>query len=181
MKKIFKITLALLIIGIIIFYVSDFLCKVEVKCKNCPKISDDIKTFKSRGFYIGTYDTETKFIELKNYNEKINITKVWAEKSWIKNTDDCLCPKFEKIEGYNIIIEFNSTKKDFIFSLMPITEDKLGKTSFGINENRKEMRFENLPKLLKIAVEEKNPDESFGWKKRIISDTIILKLKKNEL
>ena len=43
------------------------------------------------------------------------------------------------------------------------------------------MRFEKLPSKFKIIVEERNPDKNIGWTKRIITDTIVLKLKKNEL
>lgn len=132
---------------------------------------------KETGFYIGNYKSETKIIELKNYNEKIKIENVWAENTWIRNTDDCLCPKFEKVKGYNVIIQFKKPNKDdFNFSLKPITEDKNGESSLGIGLDRKEMRFENLPKILKIVVEERNPTENVGWQKAIITDTITFKL-----
>lgn len=182
MKKIIKIILILLIIGIGIFYVSNYLCEIEVKCKNCPKVSQDINESKKNGFYIGNYESETKVIELKNYNEKIIIENVWAENRWIQNTDNCLCPKFEKIKGFNVILVFNKPNKgDFNFSLTPITEDKSGECSLGISQNRKEMHFENLPNNLKLIVKERNPDENGGWQKSIVTDTIVLNLKKNEL
>ena len=173
---------SLLILGIIIYYVSDFLCRVEVKCKNCPKTSLSISESKKTGFYIGNYESKTKVIELKNYDEKIKIENVWVENTWIKNTDNCLCPKFEKVKGYNVILQFNKpNKSDFNFSLKPITKDKEGEFSLGIGQDRKEMRFENLPNKLKIVVEERNPAEGVGWTKSIVTDTIVLNLKKNEL
>ena len=165
----------------VIFYILNFLCQAEVKCKNCPKISEDIKSSKINGFYIGDYESDTEIIKLKNYDEEIELKNVWAENSWIRNTDNCLCPKIEKTNGYNIVIEFNQTKEDFTFTLTPITDDKLGKTSFGIGENKKKMRFENLPNKLEIIVEERNPAKGVGWKKSIVTDTIILNLKKNKL
>jgi hypothetical protein len=171
--------LSLIILGIILYYVSDFLCRVEVKCKNCPKTSRNIIESKKTGFYIGNYESKTKVIELKNYQEKITLENIWAESTWIKNTDNCLCPKFEKINGYNVIIQFkNPNKDDFNFSLKPITEDKKGEYSLGIGLDRKEMRFENLPEILKIVVEERNPKKSVGWQKGIITDTITFKLRK---
>ena len=165
----------------VIFYISNLLCQAEVKCKNCPKISEDIKASKINGFYIGTYESDTKIIKLKNYDEKIGLKNIWAENSWILNTDNCLCSKIEKTNGYNIVLEFNRRNKDFTFTLTPITEDRLGKASFGIGESKKEMRFENLPNKLEIIVEERNPAEGIGWKKSIVTDTIILKQKKNKL
>ena len=118
---------------------------------------------------------------MKNYDEKIGLKNIWAENSWILNTDNCLCSKIEKTNGYNIVLEFNRRNKDFTFTLTPITEDRLGKASFGIGESKKEMRFENLPNKLEIIVEERNPAEGIGWKKSIVTDTIILNLKKNKL
>ncbi|KIC00122.1 hypothetical protein [Flavobacterium sp. KMS] len=176
MKKIIGIILGLLIIVIAYNYVTDFLCKCEIKCKNCPKTSENIKFSKESGFYIGNYKPTLDTIKLKNYNEKIIITNVWIEQSWLINTDDCKSPKREKIEGYNVILEFKKTNKDFIFNLMPLTEDKFGKRSFGLNENKKEMHFENLPNKLEIIVTERNPNENIGWTKSIITDTLVFNL-----
>lgn len=171
--------MSLFILGIIIYYVSDFLCRVEVKCKNCPKTSRTVSESKKTGFFIGNYEAKTKVIELKNYDEKIMLENIWAEFTWIKNTDNCLCPKFEKVKGYNVIIQFEKPNKDdFNFSLKPITEDKKGESSLGISQDRKEMRFENLPEILKIVVEERNPNENIGWQKSIITDTITFTLRK---
>jgi hypothetical protein len=64
---------------------------------------------------------------------------------------------------------------------MPVANDRFGKSSYRINENKKEMRFEKLPSKFKIIVEEQNPDKNIGWTKRIITDTIVLNLKRNEL
>lgn len=181
MKKIIGIILGLLIIVIIYNYVSDFLCQCEVKCKNCPKTSENIKESKESGFYIGNYKPTIDKIRLKYFNEEISITNVWVEKSWFINTDNCTSPKFQKTEGYNVVLEFNKTKKDFIFDLMPLTQDKFGESSYGIEDNKKEMRFVNLPKKLKIIVMEKNPDQNIGWQKSIVTDTIFLSFTKNEL
>lgn len=181
MKKVIGIILGLIIIVIAYYYVSNFLCECEIKCKNCPKTSENIKTSKQSGFYIGNYITSFDTIQLKNYNEKFTVTNVWVEKSWFINTDDCSSPKLEKTDGYNVVLEFSKTNKDFIFDLMPVTNDKFGKNSYGINENKKEMCFEKLPNKLKIIVRERNPDENIGWTKPIVTDTIFLELKKNEL
>ena len=178
-KRVTIIILSLLILGIIIYYVSDLLCQVEVKCKNCPKISRTISESKKTGFFIGNYESQTKVIELENYSEKIRLENVWAENTWIQITDNCLCPKFEKAKGYNVILLFNKpNKSDFNFSLKPITEDKKGESSLGISQDRKEMRFEYLPEILKIVVEERNPDENVGWQKSIVTDTITFILRK---
>lgn len=40
------------------------------------------------------------------------------------------------------------------------------------------MRFEYLPEILKIVVEERNPDENVGWQKSIVTDTITFILRK---
>ena len=181
MKKIIGIILGLIIIVIAYHNVSNFLCECEIKCKNCPKTSENIKTSKQSGFFIGNYITSLDTIRLKNYKEKIIITNAWVEKSWFINSDDCSSPKLEKTDGYNIVLEFNKTNKYFIFDLMPVTNDRFGKNSYGIDETKKEMRFEKLPSKLKIIVEERNPDKNIGWTKKNTTDTIVLNLKKNEL
>jgi len=181
MKKIIGIILGILIIGIVYHYVTDFLCKCEIKCKNCPQTSENINFSKEARFFYGNYEWNPKIIQLKHYNERIRITNVWIENSWLINTDDCSSQKLEKTEGYNVVLEFKKTNDEFIFDLMPLTEDKFGEESYGITENKKEMRFKNLPTKLKIIVSEKNPDENIGWKKAIVTDTIYLDLKKNKL
>jgi hypothetical protein len=180
-KKILGIILVLIIIVMAYYYISNFLCECGVKCKNCPETSESIEASKQSGFYIGNYMTSLDTIRLKNFNEKIIITNVWVEKSWFINSDDCSSPKLQKTNGYNIVLEFNKTNKGFIFDLMPITNDRFGKNSYGINENKKEMRFEKLPNKFKIIMEERNPDENIGWTKSIITDTIVLNLKKKEI
>ncbi|WP_281323927.1 hypothetical protein [Flavobacterium sp. IMCC34518] len=181
MKKIIGIILGLLIILITYNFVSHFISQPRIKHRTFGETSENIKTSKQSGFYIGNYITSFDTIRLKNYNEKIIITNVWVEKSWFTNTYDYPSPKLEKTDGYNIVLEFNTTNKDFIFDLMPVTNDRFGKDSYGIFENKKEMRFEKLPSKLKIIVEERNPDKSIGWEKKVTTDTIVLNLKKNEL
>ena len=64
---------------------------------------------------------------------------------------------------------------------MPINDDKFAKTSFGLSDNRKEMRFKHLPNEIQIIVEERNPLEDIGWQKSIVTDPLFLSLKKNGL
>jgi hypothetical protein len=181
MKKIIAIIVGLIIIGIAYYYVDDYLCKCEIKCKNCPEISESSKFSKEAGLYVGNYISNPELIHLKYNNEKIIITNVWFEKSWLINTDNCSSQKIEKTEGYNVVLEFKKTSEEFIFDLMPITDDVFGENSYGTGDNRKEMRFKNLPENLKIVVSEKNPDKNIGWKESIVTDTIFLSLKKNKL
>ncbi|MTH14140.1 hypothetical protein [Flavobacterium sp. LC2016-01] len=176
MKKIIGIILGVIIIVFAYNYISNFLCECEVKCKNCPKTSKNSEFSKKSGFYIGTYTPSFDTIKLKNYNEKIIIKNVWVEKTWFKNTDNCTSPKLEKTEGYNVILEFSKTNKNFIFNLRPITTDKFGKYSNGIKENKKEMRFVNLPSKIQIIVQERSPDKNVGWTKITVSDTLVLNL-----
>lgn len=183
-QKMKKIIGLILVVAILVFayrYVSNFLCECEVKCKNCATTSPNLQFSKESGFYIGTYTPSSDTIQLKNYNEQIVISAVWAEKSWFRNTDDCESPKLEKTEGYNVVIEFSKTKKEFIFDLMPLTTDKLGIKSYGINETKKEMQFANLPNEIKIIVEERNPDDTIGWTKSVVTDTIVLSRKRSKL
>lgn len=181
MKKIIGGILLLVLIVIAYHYVSNFLCECEVKCKNCRKTSPNIEFSKKSHFFAGIYTASSDTIQLKNYKEKIIITNVWAEKSWFKNTNDCKNPKLETTDGYNVVLEFSKTNNDFIFNLMPLTTDKYGKYSNGINENKKEMRFVNLPDEIKIIVEERNPDDNIGWTNKIATDTIVLKLNTKKL
>lgn len=72
--------------------------------------------------------------------------------------------------GPSLQIPFEQEKKEnFQFDLKKIGE----KFSEGINENIKEINVEKIENQFHILMEQKNPDTSFGWKKPIITDTII--------
>jgi len=177
MKKIILGIVITLILGFLTYKIADFLCKVEVKCKNCPETSLNKENSKRNGFFIADYKNYEKTFELKNHSEKINITDIWIEKQWFYNSDNCLCTKVETNEKFNVIVEFQKSNSDtFLFGLTPIVNNRLDETNGGIGETKKTMRFDYFPTELNLILSEKNPKENIGWKKGIVTDTLKIKL-----
>lgn len=75
--------------------------------------------------------------------------------------------------GPSLLIPFKKEKNDsFQFNLIKTGE----KISHGMSENHKVIYVEKIEKQFQILIEQKNPDTNFGWRKPIITDTIILNL-----
>ncbi len=175
-KKGLIFIIIILILSIGIYYFALFLCKVEVKCKNCPKVSESRGNSIQNKLFIDDYDFDKDTINLKKWNQKIIIDSIWIEKKWIINSDNCFSKKIEQQKGYNLIINFKDNTEEFLFNFR--TENKLdNENSSGIGLNRKVFRFNSIPKELKILIEERNPIETIGWQKSIITDTITIKAK----
>lgn len=177
MKNIILGILLALILGFITYKIANILCQIEVKCKNCTQTSKNKENSKRNGFFVSEYKQYKTEFKLKNHSENVDITDIWVEKQWFYNSDFCLCKKVQTKDGFNLIVDFKkSNSGTFLFGLTPIVNNQLDKNNGGIEENRKTMRFNNFPTELKLLITEKNPDKNIGWKKSIVSDTIIIKL-----
>jgi len=177
MKKIFLGIIIALILSLTTYKVADFLCEIEVKCKNCPQISLNKENSKRNGFFVSDYKKFKQTFELKNHSEKIIITDIWVEKQWFYNSDNCLCKKSESNEKFNVVIEFKKSNSDtFLFGLTPIINNKRDESNGGIEETRKTMEFDFFPTELNLILSEKNPGKNIGWKKEIVTDTLKIKL-----
>jgi hypothetical protein len=74
--------------------------------------------------------------------------------------------------GYNLNIPFiKQNQNSFQFDFRALGEED----SKGIDENHKDFHFINLKNEYKILLEQKSPDTSLGWRKPIITDTLIFK------
>ncbi|WP_435139290.1 hypothetical protein [Formosa sp. A9] len=178
-RKALLIILILALIGFASFYVADNLCKLEDKCPNCPKISRDKEFSQQMGFYITDYKNFIPEFELKYHNEIVKLNDVWIEKQWYFDYESCLCPKLRLARGFNVIIDFEkSNENSFLFSLTPIIDGKIDNTNGGIEKRRKTMYFEFFPDEIYLQLKEKNPNKEIGWKERIVTDTLVIKLKK---
>ncbi|WP_319503211.1 hypothetical protein [uncultured Draconibacterium sp.] len=179
MKKTFIIILILALFGFVAFFIANNICKIEDKCPNCPKISRDKEYSQQMGFYITDYKNFIPEFKLKYHNENVKLNDVWIEKQWYFDFKSCLCPKLRLTEGFNVIIDFEKSNEDsFYFSLTPMINGKLDKTNGGIEKGRKTMKFEFFPDEIYLQLKEKNPNKDIGWKEGIVTDTLIIKLKK---
>ncbi len=161
------------------FYLADNLCKLEDKCHNCPKVSRDKAFSRQMGTYITDYKGSIPRYELKYHNETVKLNDVWIEKQWYFDYESCLCPRLRLTEGFNVIIDFEKSNEDsFLFSLTPIINGKIYKTSGGIEKERKTMKFDFFPDEIYLQLKEKNPNKEIGWNEGIVTDTLIIKLNK---
>jgi hypothetical protein len=77
-----------------------------------------------------------------------------------------------KLLGYNLTIPFNKEKRNsFQFDFRIPGETFSG----GIDDTVKVLHFIGLTDEYKIVLEQKNPDTSYGWKKPIVTDTLIFR------
>jgi hypothetical protein len=83
----------------------------------------------------------------------------------------------EKHLGYTLIIPFtkqHETGFQFDFGL-PGRDDQ-----GGIGDNIKELNFQDLKNEYQVILEQKNPDTSLGWTKKINTDTLIFRRVANQ-
>lgn len=152
------------------------MCRLSVKCKNCPETSLNKQESKRMGHYITRYRTDKKKIKLKNYDCEVKIDSVWGEYMYRVNTDFCLFSRVIKDTSlYAVSIEFTSINDTFLFDFLPIIAGVIDERQGGITNNKKELTWlENMPDTIKLIVEEKNPNEGIGWRDPIQTDTVIL-------
>ncbi|WP_291286538.1 hypothetical protein [Flavobacterium sp.] len=184
LKILFITLISLSFLGLIYYYGTLFLCQASDKCKNCDQTSISEKESKANKFYAGYYTCDVSKFNLKYNTEKIEIGNIWIEKVWRYNTDDCFSndynTKVVNNHGYNIVIDFKKSTDEFLFDFIPLINNIKDNTNGGIEDRRKTLRYRKLPKEMKFIVVERNPDMNFGWTNEIVSDTLTLKLIKNE-
>lgn len=85
---------------------------------------------------------------------------------------DGKCLTLGNSTGYALNIPFKKQYKDsFQFNLKLINEEYAS----GMQENSADINVNKIEKEYKILLEQKNIDTSLGWKKPIITDTIVFK------
>ena len=118
MTRINKIILFSIITIALGYLALDFLCKVEVKCKNCSIYSSSIDNSKKNYLFVATYKPLIDKVKLTYHDDTVEFVTGWAENSWHVNSDICLLKKKEKEEGSNLTIEFKKYPSDtFNFQL----------------------------------------------------------------
>lgn len=161
------------ILAVLVYSVLNFFCKVNVKCMNCTQTSISLKESKRKGLYLMDYEPLSKIIHLKNHDETIRFKNAWVETQWFYNSSNCLNTKLERKAGYNVVFEFEKSKKDsFLFTLTPYVNGRLDPTSGGIQETKKEIRLDALLDTLWLQIHEKNPDKNIGWMSELYGDRI---------
>lgn len=91
----------------------------------------------------------------------------------IEYNKDGKCLNVIDSSGYSLLIPFKKQfKNSFQFDLRNITDEEY---SGGIMENSKEINVNKIENEYRILLEQKNSDTAIGWKKPIITDTLIFK------
>ena len=156
----------------LLLFVFSFLHKAGVK--NVHNFSDSKATSKLNGFYITDYVPTKKIIKLKHWPVTVILDSAWVECKWFEEAN-FLNSTLEKSENgnYNAAFKIKSiSTDDFVFALdLP---DNIGNTG-GYNPTTKqhEGTLYDLPDTLKVTVSEKNPVDSIGWIKHLVTDTIL--------
>jgi len=161
--KIIVIVIILLVLG---YFGLDFLCQVGIKCKNCPTYSATIEESKESGFFIAEYEPIQEYVKLLNYEDSIFFSKAWVESSWFVNSDICLLKKKEKLDRFNITVEFEKKSDDFIFNLRGYG------VGYGLGVNSKTVTTGTLTDTLTFTIVEKNPEPGIGWQAELEGQTI---------
>ena len=170
--------IGLSILIVILLFAFSFLHKAGVK--NVHNFSDSKYTSKKNNFYIRDYVPTEKVIKLKYWPATIVLDTAWTEYQWVEEAN-FLSSTLRKADNgaYNIGFKIKSeSTEDFVYSL-DIIPESVG--SIGGNNpltKQHEGVLYTFPDTLKIIVQEKNPVDSIGWTKHIVTDTITyIKLK----
>lgn len=90
----------------------------------------------------------------------------------IEYNKDGKCLNNSETSGYTLYIPFKKQSNDsFQFNLKNIADEYSG----GIQENSKEIDVNKIKNEYIILLEQKNSDTAIGWKKPIITDTLVFK------
>jgi len=132
--------------------------------------SDNVHDSRANKLFIETYFPDRFSFKLID-SSIVKIDTAWAESDWIY--DKIGKPlKSDSIKGYNFIIPIiKQDFKSFKFSFSPI--DTLNGIGYGIQESKYVFKPKVLKDTIKILVEQKNPDTTYGWTRPIINDTIL--------
>lgn len=158
---------------VILLFVFSFVHKTSVK--NVHNFSDSKYTSKKNNFYILDYVPTEKVIKLKYWPVTIILDTAWTEHQWFEEAN-FFSSTLQKADNgtYNMGLKIKSeSTEDFVYSFDIIPE---GVGSIGGNNPMTKQHEGVLYKFsdtLKIIVQEKNPIDSIGWTKHIITDTIM--------
>jgi hypothetical protein len=154
-NKIILFSVLTIVLGCLAF---DFLCKVGVKCKNCPTHSASIEESKKDSFFAATYKPLTEKVKLTYHDDTVEFVTGWAENSWRVNSDICLLKNKEKKEGFNLTIEFRKYPSGiFNFQLV----------GWSMGQSSTTTTITHLYDTLTFQIVEKNPDTLIGWRKEL--------------
>ena len=164
-----KAEIIVLLIALAIVIASEMLCRIEIKCPYCTKVSDTIHSSMQSGFYRVRYEAMNPTINLLQHPYTVTFENAWAEQAWHINSNLCLLSKSQGIEGkYSIVLPFiKDYENDFAFSLTPIINGSECKTCGGIEYNRKVFTMTYLPDTLNVQVYERDSIKGIGWKNKI--------------
>ena len=158
------------------FWIILFLTTLITSCINDDKrvgnygTSDNVRESRAYNLFIQTYVPNRFSLTLID-SSMVKIDTAWAEAEWIydKNSKPLIS---DTIKGYNFIIPIlKQDFRNFKFSFSPI--DTLNGTGYGLQESKYVFNPKVLKDTIKILVEQKNPDTTYGWTRPITKDTIL--------
>jgi hypothetical protein len=149
------------------YFTLKFLCEVGVKCKNCPTISSTMEESKKDGYFVTTYKPLTDQLKLKYHDDTVDFQTAWAEHSWFVNSDNCLFKRKEKLNDFNLTIEFKKYPGDtFNFKLEGWGVGR------GMGQSSKSVTIDKLYDTLTFQIVEKNPKKGIGWQEPVDGEQV---------
>ena len=183
---IFSLSVALIVISTIEIYISKFIFKNELK-KNyyilLCMLNLLIFSFVFFSFYPKSY-VDKNILSYNRYIFQPNKTELKLfDNSIVEITNACSSENIYKISKTNSYFIFRIPIKkkgtDRMLYSFEILDISLNEGS-GESENCKEISINKLDNVIKVVFEQKNPNPNIGWKKPIITDTIMFKKIKTE-
>lgn len=166
MNKTNTIIFIVLLVLIIGYFVLDYVSNLGVKCENCQQYSASAEQSRAEGLFVAYYKPLTDKIKLTYHNDTIQFMSAWAEHSWFETADSFLGHKKEKVNGYNIVIEFRK------YPANTYNFDFDAAESFGMGQTKKVLTAYDFSDTLILQIKERNPIDSIGWKQPLAGEKV---------
>ena len=109
-----------------------------------------------------------------NRRDLMDFDSAWTEYKWVEHSNFIGSTLEKSGYGFNIAFKIKSvTTASFIYDLQFISDSIGGIGGYNPLTKQHEGFLYTFPDTLKVLVEEKNPTDTIGWIKPIITDTII--------
>jgi hypothetical protein len=176
-----KITIGITVLLTLVLlstFMYSFLHKISVK--DHPRQSDSRYNSKLNKFYIADYIPNKAHIELKLRKGTVDLDTAWVEFPWYFEPNHFVTTKERLNENkwYNLCIKIKTRHSfndldDFVwnFEFRNKTIGAIG--GFDLVNHQQASSLFSIPDTLYILFEEKNLSPGIGWKKPIVTDTII--------
>ena len=172
-RKIIIVFIILIVVTLASTYIFSFLHKVEVKTN--PRQSDTRLNSKNDSIYISDYVPNKNRIKLKLRQGYIDLDTSWVEYAWYFEPNNFETTKERmKVDWFNLCLKVKANNTSGFVWSFEFQKKNIGTIGgYDLMNNQQESTLNIIPDTLVIFIEEKNLQEDIGWKKPVVTDTII--------